>query len=127
MPHDDRYTYKFGNQDNWRGKILRALYHLFSGDSLSADLGAGTNKINIAIIGAGRVGTSLASELMSNPASAYHPRCYVDVNEEKIGKQIFGIPVLSEKEVTLESLSKYEIQEVVMATTSSAPDEKKAI
>ena len=122
-----RYTYKFGNQDNFRGKILRSLYHLFSGDSLSADVGTGTNKINIAIIGAGRVGTSLASELLSNPASAYLPRCYVDVNEEKIGKQIFGVPVLSEAEATLENLSRLEIQEVVMAVTSQPSEQKKAI
>ena len=122
-----RYTYKFGNQDNFRGKVLRSLYHLFSGDSLSADVGAGTNKINIAIIGAGRVGTTLASELLGNPASAYLPRCYVDVNEEKIGKQIFGVPVLSEAEATLENLSHLEIQEVVMAVTSQPPEQKKAI
>ncbi|MBQ9826394.1 MAG: polysaccharide biosynthesis protein [Firmicutes bacterium] len=122
-----RYTYKFGNQDNWRGKILRSLYHLFSGDSLSADVGAGTNKINIAIIGAGRVGTSLASELLGNPASAYLPRCYVDVNEEKIGKNIFNVPVLSEEEATIENLSHLEIQEVVMAVTSQPPEQKKAI
>ena len=122
-----RYTYKFGNQDTTRGKILRALYRIFSGDSLSADVGAGTNKINIAIIGAGRVGTTLASELMGNPASAYLPRCYVDVNEEKIGKSIFNVPVLSESEATLENLSRLEIQEVVMAVTSQPPEQKKAI
>ena len=122
-----RYTYKFGNQDTTRGKILRVLYRLFSGDSLSADVGAGTNKINIAIIGAGRVGTTLASELMSNPASAYLPRCYVDVNEEKIGKEIFNVPVISEESATVETLSRYEIQEVVMAVTSPTPEQKKAI
>ena len=122
-----RYTYKFGNQDTTRGKVLRVLYRLFSGDSLTADVGAGTNKINIAIIGAGRVGTSLASELLGNAASAYLPRCYVDVNEEKIGKEIFGVPVISEDSATVETLSRYEIQEVVMAVTSPAPELKKAI
>ncbi len=122
-----RYTYKFGNQDTTRGKILRMLYRIFSGDNLSADVGTGTNKINIAIIGAGRVGTTLASELMSNPASAYLPRCYVDINEEKIGKEIFGVPVISEDSATVEVLSRYEIQEVVMAVTSPAPEQKKAI
>ena len=122
-----RYTYKFGNQDNYRGSVLRPLYKVFSGESLDADVGAGTNKINIAIIGAGRVGTSLASELLGNPASAYLPRCYVDVNEEKIGKQIFGVPVLSEEEANFDNLSRLEIQEVVMAVTSQPPEQKKAI
>ncbi len=122
-----RYTYKFGNQDTTRGRILRFFYRVFSGDNLSADVGAGTNKINIAIIGAGRVGTTLASELMSNPASAYLPRCYVDINSEKIGKEIFGVPVISEDSATVEVLSRYEIQEVVMAVTSPSPEQKKAI
>ena len=122
-----RYTYKFGNQDNLRGKVLRVLYRIFSGNDLDADVGTGTNKINIAIIGAGRVGTTLASELMSNPASAYLPRCYVDINEEKIGKEIFGVPVISEEIATVDVLSRYEIQEVVMAVTSPSPEQKKAI
>jgi FlaA1/EpsC-like NDP-sugar epimerase len=51
----------------------------------------------------------------------------VDVNEEKIGKNIFNVPVLSEEEATIENLSHLEIQEVVMAVTSQPPEQKKAI
>jgi FlaA1/EpsC-like NDP-sugar epimerase len=53
-------------------------------------------KIKIAIIGAGRVGVTLAEELLNNKNSAYTPRCFVDVNREKANRDIHGIPVLLE-------------------------------
>lgn len=41
-------------------------------------------KIKVAIIGAGRVGVSLAEELLNNSEAAYVPRCFIDINKEKL-------------------------------------------
>ena len=40
-------------------------------------------KIKAAIIGAGRVGVSLAEELLNNPEASYLPRCFIETNPEK--------------------------------------------
>ena len=122
-----RYAYKFGNQNNSLGKFLRGLLLVFSGRRVRSDLTGGTNRIKIAIVGAGRIGASLATDLIGNPNAAYAPRCFIDNNESKIGKEIFGLPVFSEEEATQALLSRHEIQEVVIAITGMDADDKKVL
>ena len=84
-----------------------------------------SRRINIAIVGAGRVGTSLAEELLNSPTAAYVPKCFIDVKKEKIGRQIHGIPVLSEEEFSFRKLESLEIQEIVFAVPQLSAEEKK--
>ena len=70
-------------------------------------------KIKVAIIGAGRVGVSLAEELLNNSEAAYVPRCFIDINKEKVGRDIHGIPVWSETEATFKKLGEFEVQEII--------------
>ena len=100
---------------------------MFSGRRVRSDLTGGTNRIKIAIVGAGRIGASLATDLIGNPNAAYAPRCFIDNNESKIGKEIFGLPVFSEEEATQDLLSRHEIQEVVIAITGMDADDKKVL
>lgn len=81
------------------------------------------NKIRIAIIGAGRVGSMLAEELLSNKDAAYRPVCFVDVDREKIGRRIFDIPVLSDDDGLKAKLVDLHVQELVFAV-NKAPDER---
>ncbi len=94
-----RYAYKCGNHDTLKGKILLVLFRIFSGMEVGND--KDIQKIKIAIIGAGRVGVGLAEELLNNSEASYTPRCFIDVNKEKVGREIQGIPVWSEDEATL--------------------------
>lgn len=84
-------------------------------------------KIKIAIVGAGRVGISLAIELINNPKSSYVPKVFIDINKEKIGKDIYGIPVLSEDKASLQRLRELEIQEIIFASTSIDIPKKKSL
>lgn len=59
-----RYAYKCGNQETTRGKFLSILLHTFSG--IEAGNEKEVQKIKVAIIGAGRVGVSLAEELLNS-------------------------------------------------------------
>ncbi len=122
-----RYAYKFGNKNTTEGKILRGLLYAFSGNKLNVDTTATANKINIAIVGAGRLGTSLATDLMSSSSTAYLPRCFIDISNEKIGKEIYNLPVFDESEATAAMLARNEIQEIVFALPNAAPEEKKAL
>lgn len=74
--------------DNKR-KILSILLHVFSG--IEAGNEKEVQKIKVAIIGAGRVGVSLAEELLNNSEAAYVPRCFIDINKEKVGRDIHGM------------------------------------
>ena len=86
-----------------------------------------TPKINIAVVGAGRVGVMLAEELANNPRSAYRPCCFIDIDQEKIGRTINGIPVLSETEATQERLMSFPVQEIVFALPKMKAERKKAL
>lgn len=100
-----RYAYKCGNQKTVGGKLLSILLRLFSGIEAGND--KEVQKIKVAIIGAGRVGVSLAEELLNNSEAAYIPRGFIDVNKEKVGREIHDIPVWSEDEATLQKLGEF--------------------
>ena len=111
-----RYAYKCGNQETAKGKFLSLLLHLFSG--VDAGNKKEVQKIKVAIIGAGRVGVSLAEELLNNEEAAYIPRCFIDIKKEKVGRNIHGIPVWSEDEATFNRLGEFEVQEIIFAIPS---------
>ena len=120
-----RYAYKCGNNETYLGRVLNFLLKTFSGiDNAKPNE---IQQIKVAIIGAGRVGVSLAEELLNNSHSSYTPRCFVDINQDKAGRQIHDIPVLLENEVTIEKLKALEVQEIVFAVNSIESDRKKEL
>lgn len=118
-----RYAYKCGNQENLRGRILAKLLYMVSG--LESGCDKEVQKIKVAIIGAGRVGVSLAEDLLNNEESAYIPRCFIDVAKEKVGREIHDIPVYSEDEATFAKLGELEVQEIIFAIPSMEAEKKK--
>ena len=119
-----RYAYKCGNQDDWIGKILRFLLRVFGG-GVTTEADPNSRKIKIAIIGAGSVGVTLAEDLMNNPKAEYVPRCFIDSDKSKAGRDIHGLSVMTENEATLEELRKHHIQEVVLAIPNMMAERKK--
>lgn len=120
-----RYAYKCGNQETVKGRFLAWLLYTVSGVKAASD--KEVQKIKIAIIGAGRVGVSFAEELLNNEAAAYIPRCFIDTDIHKIGREIQGIPVWSESEATFRKLGEYEVQEIVFAIPSMDLEKKKRL
>ena len=120
-----RYAYKCGNQETTFGRFLSWVLYTVSGVKAASD--KEVQKIKIAIIGAGRVGVSFAEELLNNEEAAYIPRCFIDTNQDKVGREIQGIPVWSEDEATFRKLGEYEVQEIVFAIPSMNVDKKKAL
>ena len=122
-----RYAYKCGNNDSAKGKFLLWLLRLFAGSRVEVERRSEHHVVKIAIIGAGRVGVSLAEELLANPTSAYSPRCFVDVNADKANRDIHGLPVLLENETTVGNLKDYDVQEVVFAIPNLSDEDKKKL
>lgn len=120
-----RYAYKCGNQETRKGRFLEMLLLVFAG--IKSENDKEVQRIKIAIVGAGRVGVSLAEELLNNEEAAYIPRCFIDINEKKVGREIHGIPVWAEGEATLKKLREYEIQEIVFAISSMETEHRKEL
>lgn len=119
-----RYAYKCGSQDSAIGSVLRLLLKVFSGGTVMTEPDPDSQKIKIAIIGAGSVGVGLAEDLLSNKKAQYVARCFIDSDKSKVGRDIHGISVMSEDEATLEELKKHHIQEVVFAVPNMESSRK---
>lgn len=74
-----------------------------------------SNRIRIAIVGAGSVGAMLAQELQRNTKAAYEPACFIDIDKEKAGREIYGIPVYRPNDDLSQILERESVQEIVFA------------
>lgn len=110
-----RYSYKYASLETNEGRILNKLLVLFGGKSVETDEKNIEHPKLIAIIGAGRVGVSLAEELMANESSGYIPCCFIDNNIDKVNREIHGLSVISEGPKAFEFLDSHHVDEVVFA------------
>lgn len=82
------------------------------------------NKINIAIVGAGNIGASLASELIRNPAAHYYPYCFIDKDPKKTGNSINGIRVYAEDSSIIDRIEKMPVQEIIITIPDASEEDK---
>lgn len=87
----------------------------------------GKNRVNIAIVGAGNVGASLADEIKRNLHTKYNPVCFVDNNEYKVGNKINGINIIKEDESVIDELHKLNVQEIVIAIPDTDGENRKRL
>lgn len=121
-----RYCYKSGNNKNAWGKFLLLLLKVF-GHIDTANKVDEARKINVAILGAGNVGVSLAQELKGNKNSMYQPMCFIDVNQKKIGRYIYGLKVFDEEDNLGGIIQDYNIQEIIFAVPEINSEKKKEL
>ena len=126
-----RFLYQYSSRNSFVGKSMRGVAKLFFGLQIEPaaldDDSEMTHRIKIAIVGAGRVGSMLAEELITNSQAPYIPVCFIDIDKEKIGRQIFGVKVISTEAATMENLSVYGVQEIVFALPSATVERKKEL
>ena len=122
-----QYLYDANSRNSKAANVIRVVTQKLTGiQAEPADQGSG-RRINIAIIGAGRVGAGLAADLASNPDAAYTARFFVDIDRNKIGRSINGVPVFSEEEANSEAFRDYNIQEIVFAIPGATAERKKEL
>ncbi len=92
--------------------LNRLLYRQLSGRRVSLDR---SQHIDVAIVGAGKIGALLAEELIKNPNSHYSPKCFIDSDTRKVGNYIAGLRIYAENEDTPRLLKELGIQEVFFA------------
>ena len=122
-----RYAYKCGSSNRRHGKLPNFFFRCLSFGRVELPSDDETQKIKVAIVGAGRVGVSLAEDLINNPNSNYLPRCFIDTAPEKVGRQIHNLVVYSEEEATLDILRNHEIQEIIFAIPKMETERRKAL
>ena len=121
-----RHAYKSAARKSLFDRVLHRVLVMFIGGDY-APQGDASNKIRIAIVGAGSVGTALAEELVNNKKSAYVPKCFIEINRMKAGRILYGIPVILESEIDLDRLNDLGIQEIVFAVGQLSPEKTKSL
>ncbi|MBQ3055449.1 MAG: polysaccharide biosynthesis protein [Oscillospiraceae bacterium] len=114
-----RYAYKCNNTATPMGKLLELLLRVFAGQRVASGRRDELSKTKLAIIGAGRVGVTLAEDLLGRSDAAYLPRCFVDRDPDKAGREIHGIPVIMENEAVYDLLKELEVEEIALAVLDS--------
>ena len=92
--------------------VLRFIYqqtHKSNGPDSSA------TRVNVAIVGAGRVGSLLAEELSCFAGSQYNPVLFIDNNRTKIGSSVAGLPVFAPDSGIFDILGEYRVAEILIA------------
>ena len=123
-----QYLYDANSRGSKAADFLRVVTRKMTGIRAEPlDMVQRDRRINIAIIGAGRVGAGLAADLASNPQAAYTAKFFVDIDRNKIGRSINGVPVFSDDEADERIFRDYNIQEVVFAIPSATAERKKEL
>ena len=106
---------------------------LYAYRSKNADKAIEGNSINqiykaeVAIVGAGNVGATLADEFFRKPRSRYVPVCFIDTDPEKIGQTVNGVPIYSEDDSTANLLKRMKVQEIIIALPDLTVERKQRL
>ncbi|MBQ7184993.1 MAG: polysaccharide biosynthesis protein, partial [Clostridia bacterium] len=109
-----QWIYQGRSSQTWLERTALAVLKSTTGTSFPNEHTV-KNRIKIAIIGAGSVGAMLADELLQNPRATYRPVCFVETDSGKVGREIYGVPVMANGEGLKERLERLSVQEVVFA------------
>lgn len=122
-----RYAYKSANSDTAVGRLLMFALKLVAGKKIAENRSTFDKKVKVAIIGAGRLGITLANDFLDNPMSNYRTEVFIDISEAKTGRTISNIPVIAENSATVEKLREKEISEVIIAIADINDETRKRL
>lgn len=75
--------------------------------------------IRVMIVGAGDAGAMILKEFKNHYSYQYKPVVFVDDDKTKLGRVIYGVPVLGTREDIPKLVEKYNIDEIVIAMPSA--------
>ncbi len=85
------------------------------------------NKIGVAIVGAGQIGSLLAEELMYNHKSHYRPVCFIDKDRDKVGSVMHGLRVYADDDTVIARLRELPVQEIFIALPKITSERAKVL
>lgn len=121
------YQYLLDNASRQSWKILQS--QRLAKTLLNVDIKPDTGKNqrrNAAIVGAGRLGADLMEDLLKNPKAIFQPCCFVEVDPEKIGRQINGIRIYAEEDMTAGLAESLSIDTFIFAISDMTVERRKA-
>ncbi|MCR5057785.1 MAG: polysaccharide biosynthesis protein [Clostridiales bacterium] len=104
-------------------RLLRYIRNQFS---KSVEYRAG-NAENVMIIGGGSAGGVLLRELKNDSHQNQRPVCIIDDNPGKIGRELYGVPIVGGRDVIVEKAAEYNVGSIIFAMPTASPKDRKEI
>lgn len=95
-------------------RILRVL------QNRRLNLGSTKRRMNCMIVGAGAAGNTIMKEIESSSYLSIRVACAIDDNPGCHGKYLRGVPIVGGREMILECVDKYAIDEIIIAIPSAS-------
>ena len=86
-----------------------------------------TNIERVMIIGAGDSGSVLIKELKNSTHTNQIPICVIDDNENKVGRSLFGVPIVGGRNDIISKAAEYNIDTIIFAIPTASGSNRKAI
>ena len=83
--------------------------------------------IRVMIIGAGDAGSKIIREMIESQQTNKIPVCVIDDNPNKIGSNVYNVPVVGNTNQISEFVNKFDVTEILLAVPSIASKEKARI
>lgn len=104
-----------------------AYQEMYKRSRLGSKENSESEKINVAIVGAGQAGYLLADELLCNKKSQYRPVCFIDRDKEKVGSRVLGLVVHGDDNTVYTKLSSLQVKEIFIALPKISSERTKAL
>lgn len=75
---------------------------------------------NVMIIGGGDTGSVLIKEMLNNTKSNQIPVCIIDDNPNKLGRNLFGVPIVGNKRDLITKAAEYNVDTIIYAISSAS-------
>lgn len=85
------------------------------------------SRINCMIVGAGAAGNAILKEIETSNYLNMHVACAIDDNPGCHGKYLRGVPIVGGRDMILENVEKYAIDEIIIAIPSASRTKLKPI
>lgn len=82
---------------------------------------------NVMVIGAGDAGRTVVKEIQDSKHLNYRVCCMIDDMKSKLGRSVYGVSVVGNRENILEAVEHYDIQVILIAIPSLSRKERKEI
>ena len=104
-------------------RLLRYIRNQFN---KSAEYRAG-NTENVMIIGGGSAGGVILRELKNDSHQNQRPVCIIDDNPGKIGRELYGVPIVGGRDTIVEKAAEYNVGSIIYAMPTASPKDRKEI
>lgn len=82
---------------------------------------------NVMIIGGGSSGSVLIREINNDTHLNQRPVCIIDDNASKIGRELYGVPIVGGRDSIVEMAAQYNVNSIILAMPTASPKDRKNI